>query len=85
MGSRAPRLVFAGLHVGPSLNTIEAWLPSQINAISSLVDQLRRLIEGPSYVAGNEFAVELALREALSSDAVIHGNGMDARKLVEVR
>jgi serine/threonine-protein kinase RsbW len=63
---------------------IEAWMPSKIKAISPLVDQLMRLVEGSSCVAGNESAVELALREALSN-AVIHGNEMDAHKLVQVR
>jgi serine/threonine-protein kinase RsbW len=64
--------------------TIEAWMPSEIKAVSPLVDQLMRLIEGSRCVAGNESAVELALREALRN-AVIHGNEMDAHKLVQVR
>ena len=41
------------------------------------------LIERSRCAAGNEAAVELALREALNN-AVLHGNGMDAYKLVEV-
>ena len=64
--------------------TIDAWIPSQINAISPLVDRLMQLIERSRCVAGNESAVELALREAVNN-AVLHGNGMDAHKLVEVR
>jgi serine/threonine-protein kinase RsbW len=80
----APHPALAGIHVSPSLMTIEAWMPSEIKAISPLVDQLMRLIEGSRCVAGNESAVELALREALSN-AVIHGNEMDAHKLVQVR
>lgn len=63
--------------------TIEGWMPSEIEGISPLVDQLTRLIEGLRCVAGDDFAVELALREALSN-AVIHGNGMDAHRSVEV-
>jgi serine/threonine-protein kinase RsbW len=63
---------------------IEAWMPSEIKAISPLVDRLMRLIEGSQCVAGNETAVELALREALSN-AVVHGNRMDAHKLVQIR
>jgi serine/threonine-protein kinase RsbW len=63
---------------------IEAWMPSEIKAISPLVDRLMRLIEGSRCVAGNERAVELALREALSN-AVVHGNQMDAHKLVQIR
>jgi serine/threonine-protein kinase RsbW len=43
-----------------------------------------RLIEGSHCVAGEGPAVQLALREALDN-AVVHGNGMDARKLVHIR
>jgi serine/threonine-protein kinase RsbW len=64
--------------------TIEARMPSEIDAISPLIDQLMRLIEGSCCVAGGEFAVELALREALNN-AVVHGNAMDHHKLVKVR
>jgi serine/threonine-protein kinase RsbW len=79
----APHLALAGIHVSPSVMTIEAWILSEIKGISTLVDQLMRLIEGSRCVAGYESAVELALREALSN-AVIHGNEMDAHKLVQV-
>jgi serine/threonine-protein kinase RsbW len=63
---------------------IDAWIRSEIKAISPLVDRLMRLIEGSHCVTGEEPAVELALREALNN-AVVHGNGMDTRKLVHVR
>jgi serine/threonine-protein kinase RsbW len=63
---------------------IDAWIPSDIKAISPLVERLMRLIEGSHCVAGEEQAVELALREALNN-AVVHGNGMDVHKLVRVR
>jgi serine/threonine-protein kinase RsbW len=43
-----------------------------------------RLIEWSHCVNGEEPAVELALREALNN-AVVHGNGTDAHKLVHVR
>jgi serine/threonine-protein kinase RsbW len=81
--TRAPGPALAGIQRNRLLFEIEAWLPSEIKAISPLVDQLMRLIEGSRCVAGNEFAVELALREALSN-AVIHGNEMDAHKLVRI-
>jgi serine/threonine-protein kinase RsbW len=74
----------ASIRRNRSLLEIKAWMPSEIKAISLLVDQLMRLIEGWRCVTGNESAVELALREALSN-AVIHGNEMDAHKLVQVR
>jgi serine/threonine-protein kinase RsbW len=75
---------FAGVHGTRSLLKIEAWMPSEIKAISPLVNRLMRLIEGSQCVAGNEHAVELALQEALSN-AVVHGNRMDAHKLVQIR
>ena len=81
--TRAPGPALAGIRRNRSSFEIEAWLPSEIKAISPLVDQLMRLIEGSRCVAGNEYAVELALREALSN-AVIHGNEMDAHKLVRI-
>jgi serine/threonine-protein kinase RsbW len=77
------RLQFPGRHAG-SYFQIEAWMPSEIKAISPLVDRLMRLIEGSHCVAGEEPAVELALWEALNN-AVVHGNGMDGHKLVQVR
>src|SRR5690349_3124580 len=81
--TRAPGPALAGIRRNRSLLEIEAWLPSEIKAISPLVGQLMRLIEGSRCVAGNEYAVELAFREALSN-AVIHGNEMDAHKLVRI-
>jgi serine/threonine-protein kinase RsbW len=83
-GQSALRPAFAGVHATRSLLKIEAWMPSEIKAISPLVDRLMRLIEGSRCAVGNETAVELALREALSN-AVVHGNRMDAHKLVQIR
>ncbi len=83
-GRLALRPASAGVHATRSLLKIEAWMPSEIKAISPLVNRLMRLIEGSRCVAGNEPAVELALQEALSN-AVVHGHRMDAHKLVQVR
>ena len=58
-------------------------MPSEIKAISPLVDRFMRLIEGSHCVCGEEPAVELALVEALNN-AVVHGNRMDRQKLVQV-
>jgi serine/threonine-protein kinase RsbW len=77
------RLAFAGRGAG-SLLEIDAWMPSEISAISPLVERLMRLIEGSRCITGEEPAVELALREALNN-AVVHGNRLDAHKLVHVR
>jgi hypothetical protein len=61
--------------------TIEASMPSEIDAISPLMDQLVRLIEGSCCITGSEFAVELALREALNN-AVVQGNAIDPHSLL---
>jgi serine/threonine-protein kinase RsbW len=77
------RPAFAGRGAGSSLE-IDAWMPSEISAVSPLVERLMRLIEGSYCITGEEPAVELALREALSN-AVVHSNRLDARKLVHIR
>jgi serine/threonine-protein kinase RsbW len=75
---------FAGRRAGSSLE-IDTWILSEIKAITPLVERLMRLIEGWHCITGEESgAVELALREALNN-AVVHGNRLDARKLVHVR
>jgi serine/threonine-protein kinase RsbW len=77
------RTRLATTRAGGSLLKVDAWIPSELKAISPLVDRLMRLIEGSHCITGEEYAVELALREALSN-AVVHGNQLDARKLVHV-
>jgi serine/threonine-protein kinase RsbW len=67
-----------------SLLEIDTCIPSEISAISPLVERVMRLIEASHCITGEQQAVELALREALSN-AVVHGNRLDARKLVHVR
>src|ERR1700734_1153181 len=66
-----------------SLLEIEALMPSDVKAISPLLDRVIRLIEESRCVAGEEMGVELALREALNN-AVVHGNRLDPGKLVQV-
>ena len=78
------RTHLAGTPGSGSLLEVDAWIPSEVKAISPLLDRLMRLIEGSHCITGEEHAVELALREALSN-AVIHGNRLIARKLVHVR
>jgi len=70
--------------IGDSLLDIEARIPSEIEAITPLVDELMRLVGRSHCLPGNEHPVELALREALHN-AVVHGNHLDPVKLVEVR
>src|SRR6267378_7100408 len=63
---------------------VHTWLPSDIGLISPFVDWLISLIAESRCVLGKEEFVELALREAVSN-AMTHGNRMDAHKLVHVR
>src|SRR5712664_902714 len=63
---------------------VHTWVRSEIGQISPLVDWLMSLIVAFRCVSGEEEFVELALREALSN-AILHGNRLDARKLVHVR
>lgn len=63
---------------------MHTWLRSEIGLTSPLVDWLMSLIARSGCVRGKEEFVELALREAVSN-AVLHGNRMNARKLVHVR
>ena len=59
-------------------------MPSTADAISPAVDQLMLHMKLWCCITGEEFAVELALREALNN-AVIHGNRGDPHKMVEIR
>jgi serine/threonine-protein kinase RsbW len=63
---------------------VHTWLRSDIGLISPFVDWLMSLVARTGCVAGKEEFVELALREAVSN-AILHGNRMDPRKLVHVR
>ena len=56
---------FSGKRSRSSILEIDSWMPSEVRAISPLVDRLMRLIEGSQCVPGEEFDIELALREAL--------------------
>jgi len=74
---------FLRTHHSASCLEISAEMPSEIKAISPLVDRLTRMIEESECVLGEEPAVGLALREALSN-AVLHGNRLDPCKFVQV-
>jgi serine/threonine-protein kinase RsbW len=69
---------------GSSILEIDYWMPSNIQAISPLVDRLMGLIERAKCVPGAEFDVELAIREALGN-AVVHGNQENPDKKVHIR
>jgi serine/threonine-protein kinase RsbW len=84
--SRAPnsQSQFPGKRSRSSILEIDSWMPSKIQAISPPVDRLMRLIEGSQCVPGEEFDVELALREALEN-AVVHGNQENPERKVRIR
>jgi serine/threonine-protein kinase RsbW len=84
--SRAPNShsQFPGKRSRSSILEIDSWMPSKIQAISPLVDRLMRLIERSQCVPGEEFGVELALREALEN-AVVHGNQENPERKVRIR
>jgi len=58
-------------------------LPSHIDAVSPVVDQLMRFVARFRVADDNNVEIELALREALVN-AIVHGNQKDPRKRVYV-
>lgn len=84
--NRAPdaQLRFPGKRARPSLLELDFWMPSEVPAISPLVDRLMRLIKRSQCVPGEEFDIELALREALDN-AVVHGNQENPQTKVHIR
>ena len=83
-GPSDPQSHSSGKHSRSSILEIDCWMPSKIQAISPLVDRLMRLIEGSQRVPGDQFEVEVVLREALEN-AVLHGNQEDPGKKVHIR
>jgi serine/threonine-protein kinase RsbW len=67
-----------------SVLEIDFWMPSEVQAISPLVERLLVLLEGSQCAPGEEFNVEMALREALGN-AVVHGNHEHPRAKVHIR
>src|ERR1700756_1963152 len=67
-----------------SVLEIDSWMPSKIEAISPLVERIMLLIESSQCVRGEEFSVEVALREALGN-AVMHGNHEHPTAKVRIR
>lgn len=78
------QLPFPGKRHHSSVLDIESSMPSEVRAISPLVDRLMSLIAGSQSVPGEEADVESALREALNN-AVVHGNQEDPETKVHVR
>ena len=57
---------------------------SEVARISFAMDRIMEVVQASGCVLGQEFEVELAIREALNN-AVVHGNHMDPDKWVSVR
>jgi serine/threonine-protein kinase RsbW len=70
--------------ISSSVLEIDSWMPSKLQAISPLMERLMRLVERSRSVPGEEFGVELALREALVN-AVVHGNREHPETKVHIR
>ena len=67
----------------PSIE-IEYSMPSKIDNISLVVENVILMLTQLACVPGGEEAVEIALREALNN-AVVHGNHSDPQKRVSVK
>jgi serine/threonine-protein kinase RsbW len=75
---------FPGKRATSPILEIDLWMPSEVRAISPLVDRLMKMMEGSQCVSGEEFGIELALREALNN-AVLHGNHENPETKVHIR
>jgi serine/threonine-protein kinase RsbW len=80
---RKPRSSTDCWHSAGPLLQIEQSIRSEVSAISPFVDKLMVFIKKCRCVPGNEFDVEISLREALAN-GVIHGNHEDPGKHVYV-
>jgi serine/threonine-protein kinase RsbW len=78
-----PNSSIGNCHSAGPLFQIEQSMRSEVSAISPFVDKLMVFIRKCQCVPGNEFEVEISLREALAN-SVIHGNHEDPNKHVYV-
>ena len=62
---------------------VDKLVSSTVEGISPFVDDLMRLLKENCCPPEEEFAVEVALREAITN-AVVHGNGQDPSKKVRI-
>ena len=63
--------------------TIELTLPSRIEAIDKAAIAVAKLVTSSGIDEDAAFGLDMAVREALAN-AVIHGNKLDEKKLVEI-
>jgi serine/threonine-protein kinase RsbW len=60
----------------------EVTLAADVNSITPVVSWVMRLVGEMKYAVGDEFEIEMALREALAN-AVLHGCKADPNKKIE--
>ena len=72
----------SGLLPACSVCKLDVTIPADPNAISGVVDGVMQIAREMKCAEGNEFQIELALREALAN-AIIHGCDNDPTKKVE--
>ena len=72
----------SGLLPACSACKLDVTIPANPNAISGVVDGVMQIAREMKCVDGNEYQVELALREALAN-AIVHGCNNDPTKKVE--
>ena len=71
------------LRPSASFVAVRNTLPSDVDLVSPFVDQLMRFVSRYRVAEGDNFEIELALREAIVN-AIVHGNQEDPRKRVHV-
>lgn len=62
---------------------IDRRLPADVNAISPIIDEVMGIVTEMGCAAGEEFEVELSVREALAN-AIRHGTNNDPSKEVQI-
>lgn len=72
----------SGLLPACSACKLDVTISADLNAISGVVDGVMQIAREMKCTQGNEFQIELALREALAN-AIVHGCKNDASKKVE--
>lgn len=83
-GLDGPEAESSKVKVPSSFIQLRYTLPNDVHVVSPFVDQLLRFISRLPEVDGNDFGIDLALREALVN-AIVHGNKGKAHKQVHVK
>jgi serine/threonine-protein kinase RsbW len=79
-----PEVEFTTAKTSSTFVELRNTLPTHVDIVSPFVDQMMRFISRFRVTDGNNFEIELALREALAN-AIVHGNQEDPDKRVYVK